>query len=177
MSTGDLVRVTTEIGHFVNRAYVTEGIRPGVVACSHHMGRFRISDTGGSRWATARVSVERTGEGRWRLRQLEGIAPFASTDPDSSRIWWREAGVPQNLTFPVHPDPVSGMHCWHQKVRVEKASPGDRYGDVEVDTNRSMEVYREWLKLCRPAPGPSGLRRPLWLGRPVRPAPETFRVE
>jgi hypothetical protein len=36
----------------------------------------------------------------------------------------------QKLTFPVHPDPVSGMHCWHQKVRVECAELDDRYGDV-----------------------------------------------
>ncbi|MGH8998059.1 MAG: molybdopterin dinucleotide binding domain-containing protein, partial [Acidimicrobiia bacterium] len=40
LATGDLVRVETEIGHFVVRAWVTEGIRPGVVACSHHMGRW-----------------------------------------------------------------------------------------------------------------------------------------
>jgi len=31
-------RVETEIGHYVVRAWVTEGIRSGVVACSHHMG-------------------------------------------------------------------------------------------------------------------------------------------
>ena len=37
--TGDLVRVETEIGYFVVHAWVTEGIRPDVVACSHHMGR------------------------------------------------------------------------------------------------------------------------------------------
>ena len=172
--TGDLVKVRTEIGYFVNRAYVTEGIRPGVVACSHHMGRWRLSEKGGSRWSSARVALERRGAGVWRMRQLEGIAPFQSADPDSARIWWREPGVHQNLTFPVQPDPVSGMHCWHQKVRVEKAGPGDRYGDIEVDTNRSMEVYRRWLELCRPGPGPDGLRRPLWLARPVRPTPASF---
>ncbi|HUQ31710.1 MAG TPA: molybdopterin-dependent oxidoreductase, partial [Pyrinomonadaceae bacterium] len=44
VSTGDLVRVETEIGYFVVRAWVTEGIRPGVVACSHHMGRWKLSD-------------------------------------------------------------------------------------------------------------------------------------
>ena len=176
VATGDLVKVRTEIGYFVNRAYVTEGIRPGVVACSHHMGRWRISERGGSRWATALVKLERRGDGVWRMRQTEGIAPFPSDDPDSQRIWWREPGVNQNLTFPVHPDPVSGMHCWHQKVRVEKAGAADRYGDIEVDTNLSMEVYRRWVSLCRPAPGPGGLRRPLWLGRPVRPAPETFMM-
>ena len=42
--TGDLVRVTTEIGYFVARVWVTEGIRPGVVALSHHMGRWRLHD-------------------------------------------------------------------------------------------------------------------------------------
>ncbi len=29
VATGDLVRVETEIGHFVVKAWVTEGIRPG----------------------------------------------------------------------------------------------------------------------------------------------------
>ena len=82
----------------------------------------------------------------------------------------------QNLTFPVQPDPISGMHCWHQGVRVEKAHSGDRYGDIEVDTNISMQVYREWLKLTRPAPGPGGLRRPLWLARAVRPTDAAYQM-
>jgi anaerobic selenocysteine-containing dehydrogenase len=172
---GDLVRVSTEIGHFVNRAWVTEGIAPGVVACSHHLGRWRLHEGEGSRWSSARVSLERR-DGTLLLRQLEGVGPFASADPDSSRIWWSDGGVHQNLAFPVHPDPVSGMHCWHQKVVVTHARPEDRYGDVFVDTARSMEVYREWRAKARPGPGPGGLRRPLWLDRPLRPAEEMFRV-
>jgi len=36
--TGDLVRVETEIGYFVVKAWVTEGIKPGIVACSHPHG-------------------------------------------------------------------------------------------------------------------------------------------
>jgi hypothetical protein len=59
------------------------------------------------------------------------------------------------------------MHCWHQNVRVEKAGPGDRYGDVFADTQKSLEVYRQWLQETRPAPGPDRLRRPLWLNRPL----------
>ncbi|GAC1641815.1 MAG: hypothetical protein NVS4B6_13590 [Mycobacterium sp.] len=46
----------------------------------------------------------------------------------------------QNLTFPVHPDPISGMHCWHQAVRVVPAGPGDMAGDINVDTAKSLEV-------------------------------------
>ena len=75
----------------------------------------------------------------------------------------------QNLTFPVQPDPVSGMHCWHQKVRIEKAREGDRYGDVEVDVAKSREVYRRWLAMARPGPGPGGLRRPEFMMRHVTP--------
>jgi anaerobic selenocysteine-containing dehydrogenase len=174
--TGSLVRVTTEIGHSVNRAWVTEAIAPGVVACSHHLGRWRLHEGEGSRWSAARVRFEPK-DGGWLLRQIEGIAPFASSDPDSSRIFWTDGGVHQNLTFPVHPDPVSGMHCWHQKVVVGLARAGDRYGDVFVSPGRAMEVYREWLGKTRPGPGPGGLRRPLWLDRPLRPAEDMFRAD
>jgi hypothetical protein len=115
-------------------------------------------------------------EGRFRFRRIEGIRPFESADPDSKRVWWTDGGVHQNLTFPVQPDPVSGMHCWHQRVRVEKARDGDRYADVEVDTNKSMEVYREWIALARPAPGPGGLRRPLHFARAVRPSNDVYKI-
>ncbi len=174
---GDLARVSTEIGYFVIRVWVTEGIRPGVVACSHHLGRWRLKQNEGTdRWASALVDLEDIGDGRWRLRQIKGVEPFKSDDPDSQRIFWQEGGVHQNLTFPVQPDPVSGMHCWHQKVRVEHAATDDRYGDVIVDTKRSHEVYRKWLEMARPAPGPDGLRRPLWFSRPVRPDSEAYKI-
>lgn len=178
LSTGDLARVSTDIGYFVLRVWVTEGIRPGVVACSHHLGRWRLKqDQGTDRWASALVDIEEVGDGKWKLRQIEGIKPFKSDDPDSERIFWQEGGVHQNLTFPVHPDPVSGMHCWHQRVRVERAAPQDRYGDVMVDTKRSHEIYLEWLRMTRPAPGPNGLRRPLWFARPVRPDSEMYFIK
>ncbi|HWC77846.1 MAG TPA: molybdopterin dinucleotide binding domain-containing protein, partial [Blastocatellia bacterium] len=177
LNTGDLARVSTEIGHFVVRVWVTEGIRPGVVACSHHLGRWRLKkEEGTDRWASALVDIEDLGEGRWRLRQLEGVKPFESADADSQRIFWQEGGVHQNLAFPVHPDPVSGMHCWHQGVRVGRATADDRYGDVFVDTARSHEIYRTWLAMARPAPGPGGLRRPLWFSRPVRPDAEAYII-
>jgi anaerobic selenocysteine-containing dehydrogenase len=176
LRSGDLVKVTTAIGHFVPRVWTTEGIRPGVVACSHHIGRWRVRESeGADRWCSALVDLSELPGGVWRLRQVEGIRPFSSADPDSERIWWKDAGVHQNLTFPSQPDPISGMHCWHQRVRVEPAGPGDRYGDIEVDTSRSFAIYREWLAQTRPAPGPGGLRRPLWLQRPFRPQESAFR--
>jgi anaerobic selenocysteine-containing dehydrogenase len=178
LENGALARVITDIGHFVIRVWLTEGIRPGVVACSHHLGRWRLGkEQGTDRWASALVDMEELGEGRWRLRHLKGIEPFKSNDPDSERIFWKESGVHQNLTFPVHPDPVSGMHCWHQRVRVARAESDDKYGDVFVDTNKSHDIYKKWLEMARPAPGPGGLRRPLWFSRPVRPAAETYYIK
>jgi anaerobic selenocysteine-containing dehydrogenase len=175
LATGDPVKVNTEIGYFIARAWVTEGIRPGVVACSHHMGRWRTSETEGTdRWCSALVSISEEEPGRWRMRQVQGVHPFASSDPDSLRVWWHDAGVHQNLAFAPHPDPVSGMHCWHQKVRLELPGPGEAYGDVFVDTNRSFEIYRQWLMLTRPAPGPGNLRRPLWFQRSFRPSEKAY---
>ena len=175
--TGELVRVETEIGHYVVKAWVTEGIRPGVVACSHHMGRWRPEGEVGQRQAMQTVSLLRDGT-QWTLRRLEGVQPFDSSDPDTARIWWSDAGVHQNLTFPVHPDPVSGMHCWHQAVRVRRAEPGDRHGDVSVDTEKARAVYRRWLERARPATesSPNGERRPYWLLRPLKPAREAYRL-
>ncbi|MBI1376579.1 MAG: molybdopterin-dependent oxidoreductase [Frankiales bacterium] len=175
--TGDLVRITTAIGHFVARVWSTEAIRPGVCALSHHMGRWRANEGEGSRWVSGKVDLSRPdGEGRWMLRYTSGVAPFESSDADSARVHWDDPGVHQNLAFPVQPDPWSGAHCWLQKVRLEPAHADDRYGDVVVDTRRSREVYREWLALTRPALGPDGQRRPEFLMRPVKPKRKAFRV-
>ena len=175
IATGDLVKVRTRIGYFVTRAWVTEGIRPGVLGMSHHLGRWRLNEELGNRTASALVTIDRQGSG-YKVSQVHGAQPFTSSDPDSSRIWWSDVGVHQNLTFPVHPDPLSGMHCWHQRVTLEKAGPQDKYGDIFVDTDKAHEVYKEWLAMTRPAPGPDGLRRPLWFDRPLRPVPAAYKV-
>jgi len=176
--TGDLMKVHTEIGYFVLHAWVTEGLAPGVVACSHHLGRWRVNqDEQIERMSSAWVDLKEIGKGKWKMRQLQSVKPYETDDPDTNRIWWGDAGVHQNITFPVHPDPVSGMHCWHQMVRVEKAGPDDRYGDIFVDTNLSFAVYQRWKALARPGPGPGGLRRPLWIPRAVRPDESAYYIE
>lgn len=176
VETGDLVRVETEVGHFVVKAWVTEGIRPGVVACSHHMGRWKLTDDG-ERQMTATVDLDQQGS-QWGLRWKHGARPYKSSDPDTARIWWTDVGVHQNLTFSVHPDPISGMHCWHQAVRVTKAGRGDKYGDIAVDTARSRAIYERWLQKARPADqhSPDGTRRPFWLVRPLKPAREVYKL-
>jgi anaerobic selenocysteine-containing dehydrogenase len=177
VAAGDLVKVRTAIGYFVTRAWVTEGLCSGVVAMSHHLGRWRLhEDRGGARAASSLVTIRRKGDGKYEMRQIHGAMPFKSDDPDSARVWWSDVGVHQNLTFPVQPDPVSGMHCWHQRVRVEKADRDDRYGDVFVDTEESHRLYKEWMAKTRPAPGPDGTRRPMWFDRPLRPVPDAYKV-
>ena len=176
VASGDLVKVETSIGYFIDKVWVTEAIRPGVIACSHHLGRWRLQEnSGGERWSTALVDLNQDRPGAWKMRQLHGIRSFPSSDRDSSRIQWNDAGVHQNLVFAVQPDPVSGQHCWHQKVTVTRAEAQDRYGDVFVDTNKAHEEYRRWLQLARPAPGPDNWRRPPWMIRVYRPRPEAFR--
>ena len=174
--TGDLVRVETEIGYFVVRAWVTEGIKPGIVACSHHMGRWKVHENGQKQlMATVRLEHQ---DDRWGLKRETGAGPYESSDQDTLRIWWNDVGVHQNLTFPVHPDPISGMHCWHQAVRVRKAEQSDKYGDIHVDTAKSHEVYKKWLDQTRPAEkySPNGERRPYWMLRPLKPAREFYKL-
>ena len=179
LETGDLCRIETEIGYFVNEVWVTESIKPGIVAMSHHMGQWRVNredadgdvQEGGDPYGKVTVDLDND-ESMWGMRQAKGIGPFESDDPDSERVWWTDGGVAQNLTHAPHPDPISGMHCWHQKATVRPAEEGDHYGDVFVDTDRSMAVYREWVEKTRSAPGPDGLRRPKWLKRPIAPPTE-----
>jgi anaerobic selenocysteine-containing dehydrogenase len=180
VDTGDLIRVTTEIGYFVDKVWVTEGIKPGVIAMSHHLGRWRLQeDRGVSKGASNLAQLGEDGTGGHTLNILHGARAWKSSDPDTSRIWWQDVGVHQNLTHAVHPDPVSGAHCWLQKaMNVEKARPNDRHGDVWVDTNRSMAVYQEWLAMTRPASShsPDGTRRPYWLKRPLKPTREAYKL-
>jgi anaerobic selenocysteine-containing dehydrogenase len=178
--TGDLIRVETEIGYFVDKVWITEGIKPGIIAMSHHLGRWRLQETtGGNQGASNLATLEEKPDGDYKLNILHGARAWESSDPDTNRIWWNEVGVHQNLTHAVHPDPVSGAHCWLQKAtNVKKAKPGDQYGEVWVDTNRSMQVYQDWKALTRSAVdySPDGTRRPYWLKRPLKPVKEAYKL-
>jgi anaerobic selenocysteine-containing dehydrogenase len=180
VKSGDLVRVDTEIGHFVDKVWVTEAIKPGVIAMSHHLGRWRLQEEQSiSRGASNLARLEADGQGHYQLNVIHGARAWESSDPDTGRIWWEEVGVHQNLTHAVHPDPVSGAHCWLQKaVNVRKAEPGEKYGEVQVDTSRSMEVYRQWHALARSAVdhSPDGTRRPSWLKRPLKPVKKAYEL-
>lgn len=86
--------------------------------------------TGGAPAWSGSISTRRGGGGC-----AAGRGSGTSTPPTRTRrVWWSDAGVHQNLTFPPQPDPVSGMHCWLQRVRVAPARPDDQAIDVAIDT-------------------------------------------
>jgi anaerobic selenocysteine-containing dehydrogenase len=179
VKTGDLIRVETEIGYFIAKVWVGEAIKPGIVAMSHHMGRWRLQvDAGVNRGSSAVASLAEDGTGR-SLQMLGGATAWESWDADTSRIWWQDVGVHQNLTHCVQPDPISGAHCWLQKaLSVRKALPGENYGDVHVDTSKSVAIYHRWYALTRSAVdhSPDGTRRPRWLKRPLKPTVEAYKL-
>jgi len=180
LQTGELVRVETEIGYFIDRVWVTEGIKPGIIAMSHHLGRWRLQDKMGvGAGMSSVVELEENDKGEHKLNTIEGAKAWKTFDPDTSRVWWNDVGVHQNLTHAVQPDPISGAHCWLQKaVNVRKAAPGEKHGDVWVDTKRSMAVYEKWKNMTRSAVdhSPDGTRRPLWLKRPLKPMAEAYKL-
>ena len=180
VATGELVRVTTEIGHFVDKVYVTEGIKPGLIAMSHHLGRWRLEAKKGPGIGTSNLArLEQEGDHKFKLNIIHGGKPFESCDPDTSRIWWDDVGVHQNLTHAVHPDPLSGAHCWLQKAfNVEKAHDEDTHGDVMVDMEKSMKAYHDWVGKTRSVmeTSPNGLRRPFWQKRPLKPTKEAYKL-
>jgi hypothetical protein len=51
---------------------------------------------------TALAQLEQEGS-EHRLNILKEAEPWPSVDPDTSRIWWKDIGVHQNLTHAVHP--------------------------------------------------------------------------
>jgi len=63
-------------------------MRLSVVACSHHLGHWRLDkESGGDRWSTALADLQEVSPGQWRLRQVQGIEPCHSAAPDSDRVW------------------------------------------------------------------------------------------
>ncbi len=100
---GDSIKVSSAIGEITTTAHVTEGIIPGVIAISHHLGRKHSGIFG-----SGKVSPTTPGN--------------ASTDPDAKLIWWNKHGKHPNSIIPNSSDPISGGQRWMDTVvRVTKA--------------------------------------------------------
>lgn len=237
---GDAIRVKIvdtvsglESGHFVAMAVPTEGVLPGTLACSHHGGRWKLTNhvtipngvsdgkvapntaprdlsnkeflkespanvgkeggqikiedysgtAGINSFGVPVAEIQMDGK-EGKLKYVEGIKGFKAErfpeyNRDSENVWWDGlSGSWQNAVAAAHPDPVSGMHCWHHKVLLEPAQAGDKIGDIYVNYENNFKVYQAWRdKLSRGLDANSKLRRPKHIFRPwVKLDPSAYDV-
>lgn len=96
---GDEIKVKSEIGEITTTAKVTEGVIPGVIAISHHVGHWEYG-----RYASGKK------------------APLTEQDdPDFKLKWWTKNGVHPNWIYPNKPDPINGQLIFDAVVKVAKA--------------------------------------------------------
>ncbi len=125
---GELVRVTSEAGHMVTKAWLTNGIHPQVVGMS--------------------TSVGRTAYGRVARADPHAHASFAREEQEDADIdhnlWWRDPGTNPNDIVPISIDPETGAQAWNDTVvRVTPPEPDDEYGDIKVDNAKHFELYKK----------------------------------
>jgi thiosulfate reductase/polysulfide reductase chain A len=86
---GDLVKVTSQLGSFVARAHLTQGINPWVIAIA-------------------------AGLGHWKYGHIARAKKFKSRDPDTQLLWWGEDWfrVNPNAAIPEGSDPIGGGQAW-----------------------------------------------------------------
>jgi anaerobic selenocysteine-containing dehydrogenase len=99
---GDRIRVHNSLGEIATHVRVTEGIIPGIIAISYHVGREH--------------------SGRYGSGEISPIPGVADDDPDFKNKWWDRHGVHPNTIIASSPDVISGQQRWMDTVvRVEKA--------------------------------------------------------
>ncbi|MBU1669437.1 molybdopterin-dependent oxidoreductase [bacterium] len=190
---GDAIKVTItdtlselESGYFIAMAVPTEATMPGVLANSHHAGRWKLKNAVEIPGFSHKLGVmglgaplyDMTMDGKiGTLKPKQGIDAgmmerqdswqFKEYNKDLDNIWWDGlSGSWQNAVAPSHPDPIAGNHAWHQKVSIELAGADDQIGDIYVNYENNMKVYQAWRdKLTRPLNSSDTLRRPTHMKR------------
>ncbi len=127
---GELVRVKSEVGYLVTKAWLTQGIHPQVIGFS--------------------TSVGRSAYGRVAQANPAAVTPLASEsqiDEDiSANLWWRDGGINPNDIIPLAIDPVSGAQAWNDTVvTISPSEPGDKYGDIKVDNAKHEAIYKRQM--------------------------------
>jgi len=180
-------------GYFIAMAVPTEATRPGVLACSHHAGRWKLKNSVSIPGFDHDLGVmglgaplfEMTDDGKvGTMKAKEGIHPyhdvwqFKEYNKDLDNIWWDGlSGAWQNAVAPVHPDPIAGNHGWHQKVVITKASADEKIGDIYVNYENNDKVYKAWRDdLTRPLDASDKIRRPYHIKRPVKPSQKAYEI-
>ena len=94
IKTGDKIKVRSSIGEIITKANVTEGLVPGAIAISHHLGHWEYG-----RYASGKKAP-----------------PAGDNDPDLKLKTWDTYGVHPNWIIPNKPDPISGQQAWMDTV-------------------------------------------------------------
>jgi len=190
---GDAIKVTItdtlsglESGYYIAMAVPTEATMPGVLANSHHAGRWKLKNSVEIPGFSHKLGVmglgaplyDMTMDGKiGTLKPKQGLDAgmmarqdtwqFKEFNKDLDNIWWDGlSGAWQNAVAPSHPDPIAGNHAWHQKVTIELAGAEDQIGDIYVNYENNMKVYQAWRdKLTRPLDSSDTLRRPKHIKR------------
>ncbi len=119
----DLVRVSSKAGYLVTKAFLTQAIRPDVVALHNASGHWRI---GGVANGTSGPAPAHDG---------------VDNNPDEDithNLWWSDRGVhPMDLIVACF-DPQGGGAACATAVTVNKAEPEDIYGTVSVDAAKLL---------------------------------------
>jgi anaerobic selenocysteine-containing dehydrogenase len=189
---GDAIKVTItdtlsglESGYYIAMAVPTEATMPGVLANSHHAGRWKLKNAVDIPGFKHKLGVMGVGAPLYSIQDdgkeatmtaKGGIKPmkpwqFKEYNKDTDNIWWDGlTGAWQNAVAPVHPDPIAGNHAWHQKVIIEKVTGDEKIGDIYVNYENNMETFRAWRdKLTRPLDTTNKIRRPKHINRPAVP--------
>jgi anaerobic selenocysteine-containing dehydrogenase len=87
IKSGDKIKIKSEIGEITTTADVTEGVVPGIVAISHHLGHWEYG----------------------RYASGNKVPMAGNDDPDLKLKTWSTHGVHPNWIMANKPDPISGQ--------------------------------------------------------------------
>ncbi len=197
ISRGDAIKVQIQdtltgikSGYFIAMAVPTEATRPGVLACSHHAGRWKLKNSVEIPGFAHRLGIMSVGSPEYAmtndgkigtLKPIDGIHPhkawqFKEYNRDLDNIWWDGlSGAWQNAVAPSLPDPVAGNHGWHQKVIITKAGADETIGDIYVNYENNYKITAAWMdQLTRPLNAEDKVRRPYHIKRPVKPSQKAY---
>ena len=134
---GDLIKIRSGVGYLVTKARLTEGIHPKVVAVSTAAGHWAYG-----RLAQLKLSDSAPFYSKGQKRPVPA-KPGTGGDPDLKNVWWNDHGVHPNNAIPALADPIGGSQAWFSTVaRVEKAGPGDKYGDTKGWPDKHHEFFK-----------------------------------
>ena len=158
------------------KAWVTEGIRPGVVACSHHMGRWKLGApvSRGQGQMMATVALDRDGDAVGACGAGPGVAALRVVRPrHPAHLVDRRRRAPEpHLPRPPRPDLRAALLAPGGAGRARPSRATQPATSPSTPTPPTTSTTAGWSSPGgRDLVSPDGTRRPHWLLRPLKPGP------